>query len=120
MVSPTANPGSSPAGAGGSTAAAASRKPLRSPPAACCHHGAGVTSWGGPRTRSTAIVRSRRPAGASRPSAVALCPGSNPAHPSAGAMSSTLPPTLHCPASTCAPASADGTRTCPAVPGLEP
>ena len=92
-----ARPGRSPASAGGSVPAAA-RRPDRSPPAADCHHGGAVTSRGAPRTRSTATVRSARSGGASRPSAVTICPGSSPRQPSAGASSSTRPPTVQLPA----------------------
>ncbi len=71
LVSPMARPGSSPA-SGGASVPVAARRPERSPPAADCHQGGASTSRGAPRTRSTAIVRSLRSAGASRPSAVTL------------------------------------------------
>lgn len=70
LVSPIERPGRSPASAGPTVLVAAARRPERRPPAADCHHGGAPTSCATPRTRSTAIVRSVRSGGASRPSAV--------------------------------------------------
>ena len=120
LVSPTARPGNKPADAGGNAAVAACRSPSRSPPAATCHHGGAATSRGGPRTRRTATVRSDRPAGASRPSAVTACPGSSSAHPSTGASSRMRPPADHRSSSTLAASNDAGTATCDGAPDCAP
>ncbi len=119
-VSPTTSPGNSAAGSSPSTARDASRRPARRSPAASWRPGGGPTSRGGPRVRRTATVRSPRVEGPRVPLAVARCPGSRPAHPAAGASSTTRPSPRHrAPAAWAAASSArTTTRGSPARPVL--
>lgn len=97
LVSPRTSPGSSPAGSSGKVRLRSCR-PDRSPAAASCHHGAGPASPGGPRTDSTATVRSEPRGGISRPATRTSWPGTIPAHSVTGASSRTRPDeTTGCP-----------------------
>lgn len=83
-VSPTTRPGSRDRASGGRPSVA-SRSPSRSPPATRCARPGGPTTRGGPRTDSTAAIRSPGPAaGASRACASTRVPGSKAIHLRAG------------------------------------